>query len=121
MLVRKRYFKGTVVWKDQGMCHLIPHLELNDNFVVQPVKTEALHEQGLRFFALDWKAEIFVGQTVYFIAFPNPVIDDRIDCVQHIIKIINGPDGGEKIVKEPKNAKNKKETKVKNESPRAAM
>lgn len=133
MLVRKRYFKGTVVWKDQGMCHLVPHLELNDNFVVQQAKTDAMPEQGLRFFALDWKCEIYVGQTVYFIAFPNPVLEDCIDCVQHIIKIINGPDGQEKTFSNNNNnninktfkeikTKKTKETKIKTqESPVNAM
>jgi len=99
MLVRKKYYVGEITQKDPktNLCRLVPTLELTENFKPMP---KNLNAKNFNFFMLDWKDEYVEGQKMYFIAFPNPVLDKHKDYVRHIIKVIPGPENSnpEKVV-----------------------
>jgi len=93
MLVRKKYYRGTVLSKDlvSCLCACSVHTELNDKF--EEINGQRDRQQPSTFYVLDWKDELSANMPVHFISFPNPVISTkwRKELVSHIIKIVCNP------------------------------
>lgn len=76
MLVRRKYYRGIVSYKDDynGLCRLHPEWELTEFF--QDMKRPLNRFKSYQYFMIDWKDELHVNEKVNFIVFPNPVISN---------------------------------------------